>query len=57
MNQMNCEKIQGLPIAGTEILKQSGNPFFIVSTFVCYEVEQILEASGLHWKKDWISLH
>ena len=57
LNKMNGEKIQGLPIAGTEILKQSENPFFIVSTLVCYEVEQILEASGLHWKKDWISLH
>ena len=57
LNKMNGEKIQGLPIAGTEILEQSENPFFVVSTLMCYEVEQILDASGLHWKKDWISLH
>ena len=54
---MNGEKIQGLPIAGTEILEQQENPFFVVSTLFCHDVEQKLVANGLHWKKDWISLH
>ena len=57
LNKMNGEKIQGLPIAGTEILEQPKNPFFVVSTLFCHDVEQKLVANGLHWKKDWISLH
>ena len=34
---MNGEKIQGLPIAGTEILEQPENPFFVVSTLFCHD--------------------
>jgi hypothetical protein len=43
--------------ASYEILGDSRNPFFIVSTLFCYEVEQKLLANQLAWKKDWISLH
>ena len=57
LNKLNGQKIQGLPITGTEILEDSSNPFFIVSTLFCYEVEQKLLANQLAWKKDWISLH
>lgn len=57
LDKMNGEKIQGLPITGTKILEQSGNPFFVVSTLFCYDVEQKLISNGLRWKKDWISLH
>lgn len=57
LNNLNGEKIQGLPISGTEIIGDPSNPFFIVSTLFCYEVEQQLLANQLTWKKDWISLH
>ena len=57
LNKMNGQEIEGLPINGTEILGDSRNPFFIVSTLFCYEVEQKLLANQLAWKKDWISLH
>ncbi len=57
LNKMSGKKINDLPIKGTEIMESSGNPFFVVSTLFCYQVEQKLIANGLRWKKDWISLH
>jgi hypothetical protein len=54
---MSGKKINDVSITGTEILERSGNPFFVVSTLFCYEVEQVLATNGLRWKKDWISLH
>lgn len=57
LNKLNGQRIQGLPITGAEIIGDSTNPFFVVSTLFCYEVEQRLLANQLAWKKDWISLH
>ena len=57
LNKLNGQKIQGLPITGTEIIGDPSNPFFVVSTLFFYVVEQQLLANQLAWKKDWISLH